>query len=577
MKNQEIAQIFYNIADILEMNNVAWKPIAYRKAARALESLSEPIEDVYKKGGIKSLEEIPGIGEGLAKKIEQYLNTGKIDEYERLKKSVPPGILKIMQIQGIGPKKAKKLYKDLGIKNVNDLENAAKRHKIQTLETFKEKTEENILKGIELLRQKTDRMLLGSALPQAEEIVSILQKISGVEKVQAAGSLRRMRETVGDLDILVASKNSKPVMEAFTKMTSVKRVLAEGETKSAVILKTGLQVDVRVVEPSSFGSALQYFTGNKDHNINLRAIAIKKGFKLSEYGLFTKKDDKLVAGRTEEEVYKRLGLSYIEPELRENTGEIEAAMNGKLPKLVTAGDIKGDLHVHSDYTTDAHNTLKEMAEAAKKIGHEYIAMTNHSGSEKFIHGLDERRLMKSLKEIEKVSKETGIKILTGTEVDIKTDGSMDYSDEILSQLDIVIASVHKKFKMGKQDMTERMLKAVSNDNVDIIGHLTGRLIGQREAYELDFDKIFQACNDSKTVLEINANPERLDLNGALVKEAKGYGIKFAISTDAHSTAHLNAMKLGVAMARRGWCEKESIINTYSLKGLVKNIKGGGKY
>jgi len=571
MKNQEIAQIFYNIADILEMQNVAWKPIAYRKAARALESLSEPVEDIYKQGDIKALEEIPGIGEGLAKKIVQYIQTGKIEEYERLKKTLPKGLLDLMKIQGIGPKKAQKLYKKLDIRSVKDLEKAAKKHLIQKLDAFREKTEENILKGIELFKQKKERTLLGLALPQAREIISKLEKVQGVKDVEAAGSLRRMKETIGDIDILVTSKNSAPVMDAFTRMPSVKRVLAKGDTKSSVILKTGMQADVRVLEPSSFGSALQYFTGNKDHNIKLRTIAIKKSLKLSEYGLFNKKGEK-VAGKTEEEVYKKLGLSYIEPELREDTGEVEAAMKGRLPNLITAKDIKGDLHVHTKYS-DGVNTIKEIAEYCKKLRYEYVCIADHSKSTTIANGLNERQVEKEIEEVRRLNKKIkGITILTGTEVDILEDGKLDFPNHLLEKIDIVTASIHKKFKMGKEKMTERVVKAMSNENVDIIGHPTGRLIGEREGYDLNFEKVFQAAKDTKTALEINAQIKRLDLNGALVREAKNHGVRFAVCTDAHSLTQLDFIELGIAMARRGWCEKKDVINTLSLKDLLKQLK-----
>lgn len=572
MKNQEIAQIFYDIADILEMQNVQWKPIAYRKAARALESLSEPVEDIYKQGGIKALEEIPGIGEGLAKKIIQYIEAGKIGEYEKLKKALPKGLLELMKVQGIGPKKTQKLYKKLGIKSIKGLEKAAKEHKIQGLETFKEKTEENILKGIEVLKHEKGRMLLGLALPQSRDIISRLKKVKGVQQIEAAGSLRRMKETVGDIDILVTSKSPGLVMDAFTSMPSVSRILAKGETKSAVLLKTGLQVDVRVLDDSSFGSALQYFTGNKDHNIKLRGMAIKKGLKLSEYGLFLKKGNKKVAGKTEEEVYRKLGLPYIEPELREDTGEVEAAVKGRLPKLVVLEDIKGDLHLHTK-ASDGVNTVKEVAEACRALGYEYACISDHSKSTTIAHGLTERQIEKQIEEVRKLDKKMeGIRILIGSEVDILEDGSLDFPDRILKKLDVVIASVHKKFNLGKKLMTERIVKAMSNDHVDIIGHLTGRLIGKREGYDLDFGKVFKSAKDTKTVLEINAQPDRLDLNGSLVKEAKGYSVKFSVDTDSHRLDQLGFMELGVAMARRGWCDKSDLINTLPLKMFMKQLK-----
>jgi len=415
-------------------------------------------------------------------------------------------------------------------------------------------------------------MLLGLALPQAREIISNLRKVKGIQQIEFTGSLRRVKETIGDIDILVTSKDHEAIINAFTRMPSVKRILAKGETKSMVILKTGLQVDIRVMDPSSFGSALQYFTGSKDHNIKLRSIAIKKGLKLSEYGLFTKRGNKKVAGRTEEEVYKKLGLNYIEPELRENNGEIEAAKKGKLPKLITIKDIKGDLHMHTTYS-DGIGTIKEMAEACKKLGYEYMCIADHTKSTTIAHGISEKKLEKQINEIKKLDKKIkGIKILTGTEVDILDDGRLDFSDKILKKLDVVTASIHKKFKMSKKQMTERIIKAMSNDNVDIIGHPTGRWIGEREAYDLDFDKLFKAAKDTKTVLEINSQPSRMDLNGSLVKDAQRYGVKFAVISDAHSLMHLNFMELGVAMARRGWCERKDVINTFPLRKLLHQLK-----
>ncbi|MBU4502534.1 MAG: DNA polymerase/3'-5' exonuclease PolX [Nanoarchaeota archaeon] len=572
MKNQEIAQIFYAIADILEIQNVQWKPVAYRKAARALEALSEPIEDIYTEKGIKGLEKLPAIGKNLAEKIIQYIETGKIKSYEKLKKKLPKGFPELMEIQGLGPKKVKKLYKKLGIKNIKDLEKAAKKHKIKELETFKEKSEENILKGIELHKEKQDRMLLGKALPQAREIINELKTIKGVQRIEYAGSLRRMKETIGDIDLLVTTKNAKPVMNYFTSMDSVKRILAKGETKSAIILKTGIQVDLRVLKPDEFGAALQYFTGSKDHNIKLRNIAIKKGYKLSEYGLFSKKNNRKVAGKTENEIYRKLGMQYIEPEMRENTGEIEAAIKKKLPKLVTLKDIKGDLHMHTK-ASDGTTTIQEIAKACKQRNYEYCCITEHTKSLKIANGINEKKLEKQIKEIKKLNKKiNGIKILTGIEVDILKDGSLDLNDKTLKKLDIVIASVHSNFKMEKKEMTKRLIKAMSNENVDILGHPTGRMIGMREAYKFDIDQIFQAAKDTNTALEINSQPKRMDLNGYMIKKAKEYKLKFVISTDAHNISRLSYMELGIAMARKGWCQKKDILNTLPLKKLMKQLK-----
>ncbi len=415
MKNLEIAKIFYEMADILEMQDVQWKPRAYRKAARALESLSEDVEDIYKKKGLKGLEKIPGIGERLAKKIVQYIETGKINEYERLKKTLPPGLTEMMEVMGLGPKKVKVLYKKLKIKNIKELEKAIKEHKLRNLFGFGEKTEKNILESLQLYKQRSKRMLIGFVLPLVNNIVNELKKLKEVHNIVPVGSFRRCKETVGDIDILVTSSNPNKVMDTFVKLPEIKKVLAKGTTKSMVILSNGLQADLRVVEDKSFGSALQYFTGNKDHNIELRKIAIKKGYKLSEYGLFEKRTNKMVAGKTEEEVYKKLGLRYIPPELRENRGEIEAAKRGKLPNLVEYRDIKGDLHIHSKYS-DGTATIKEIADAARKIGYKYICITDHSKSRAIAHGLKEDTLLKQIKEIKKLNRKLkGFRIFTGCE------------------------------------------------------------------------------------------------------------------------------------------------------------------
>ncbi|MEM4245004.1 MAG: DNA polymerase/3'-5' exonuclease PolX [Candidatus Nanoarchaeia archaeon] len=566
MKNQEIARIFYEIADILEMQGVNWKPVAYRKAARALESLSEDIEEIYKKG---KLEDIPGVGEGLAKKIKQYIETGRIEEYERLKKTLPKGITKLMEIQGLGPKKVKTLYKKLGIKSIKDLERAAKQHKISKLPLFKEKTEENILKGLELYKRGEERTFLHFIIPVAENIVNQLKSLKEVDKAIAAGSLRRRKETVRDIDILVISKNPAKVMDFFTTMPSVRRVLAKGPTKSAVIIREGIQVDVRVVEPRSFGSALMYFTGSKDHNIALRAIAIKKGYKLSEYGLFLKKNDRMIAGKTEEEVYKKLGMAYVEPELRENMGEIDAALHKKLPKLVKESDIKGDLHIHSKYS-DGSNSVLDIANYCKKLGYKYISISDHSKSQKIAHGVEEKDLMKKVEEVKKVKRQVpGIKVFCGAEVDIKVDGSLDYDDDVLKKMDLVTASVHSNFKLPRDKMTDRLIAALENPYVNILGHPTGRLIAHREAYDFDFDKILEVAKKNKKFLEINCVPDRMDLPPNLIKAAVDNGVKLAIGTDAHNLDQLSFIHEGVSLARRGWCEKKDVLNTYDLPQLVK--------
>ncbi len=568
MKNIEIAKMFYEIADILEMQGVNWKPAAYRKAARALESLSEDIEEIYKKG---KLEEIPGIGQALAEKIKEYIETGKIHKYDELKKTVPKGITKLMEIQGLGPKKVKILYKKLGISSVKDLEKAAKQHKISKLPLFKEKTEENILKGLELYKTGEERTLLHLIIPIAERITNDLRNLKEVDQIVAAGSFRRRKETVRDIDILVTSKNPEKIMDFFTSMPLVKRVLAKGSTKSSVIIKEGIQIDLRVVEPGIFGSALLYFTGSKEHNIALRGLAIKKGYKLSEYGLFTKKDNKRVAGRTEEEVYKKLGMAYIEPELREDMGEVGAALDNRLPKLVNLKDIKGDLHVHSRYS-DGTNSILEIAKHCKNIGYEYVNISDHSKSERIAHGLNEEELIKQIEEIKKVNKQVkGIRILCGSEVDIKADGSLDYEDDILKKLDIVTAAVHSNFKMPREKMTRRISAALENPYVNILGHPTGRLLNKREPYDFDFDEILNVAGKNNKILEINCIPDRMDPPPNLIKAIVDKGLKLTLSTDSHNLSQIAFVKEGVYLARRGWCKKSDLVNTYDLQKFLKSV------
>ncbi|MCD6547682.1 MAG: DNA polymerase/3'-5' exonuclease PolX [Nanoarchaeota archaeon] len=569
MKNQEIARIFYAIADILEMKEVQWKPNAYRKAARALESLSEDVEKIYKQGGLKALEEIPGVGKSIAEKIVEYLKTGKIKKYEKLKKSVPINVEELMEIEGLGPKKIKLLYKKLKIKNIKDLEKAAKQGKIAKLPRMGEKTQENILKAIAFAKRAGQRKLLGYALPIANEIVDELKKLKEINKIKICGSLARKKETIGDIDILVTTNNPKKVMDYFTSMKNVKDVIAKGETKSTIVYND-IQVDLRVVKPENFGSAIQYFIGSKEHNVHLRKIAISKGYKLSEYGLF--KGEKRVAGKTEEEIYKKLGMDWIPPELREDRGEIEAAQKHKLPKLVELKDIRGDLQMHTKYSDGSH-TIKQMAETAKNMGHEYIAITDHGGKLAIAHALKtQKEINEQRKEIEKVSKEVGIKILHGVEVDINLDGTLAMSNNLLKNFDIVLAAIHTGLKRDKKQQTMRIIKAMENEYVDIIAHPTGRIINVREGYELDFEKIFEVAKKTKTFLEINAYPSRLDLNDINIKAAIENGVMLSIGTDSHSKDHLRFIELGVYTARRGWCQKKNIINTLSYKQLIKKLK-----
>jgi DNA polymerase (family 10) len=572
MRNPQLAEIFYSIADILEMQAVQFKPQAYRKAARAIESLSEDVSEIYRKGGVKALKEIPGVGENISKKIEEFIKTGKIKHYDELKKKVPKHIADLMEVPGMGPRKIKVLHEKLGIKDLKGLEAAAKAGKIRRLAGFGEKSESEILKGLGILKKGEERMLLGLALPIIREVEEKLKSFKYVNKISSAGSVRRMKETIRDLDILITSDKPEKVMDFFTKLPAVQRVLAKGKTKSTVILKNGLQADVRVVDDDCYGSALQYFSGSKEHSIKLRSIAIKKGLKLSEYGVFKRKGNKRIAGKTEEGFYNALGMPYIEPEMRENTGEIEAAIARKLPKLVHYSSIKGDFHVHSNYS-DGVNTIQEIAEAARRLKHEYVCIADHSKTQRIAHGIDEEGLMKKIKEMRKVNnKLKNFRVLAGAEVDILPNGELDYADDVLKKLDIIVAAVHSRFKSSKEEMTKRITTALQHKHVDIFAHPTGRLINRREPYDVDLKKVFKAAAENSKYLEINCFPERLDLKDIHVKSAIQSGLKLAIGTDSHNTNQLRFIELGVATARRGWAQKKDIINTYSLKELPKFFK-----
>ena len=566
IKNREVADILYEIADLLEIKGVRFKPRAYRRAAQTIETLPEDVKTVYERC---ELQEIPGIGRSIASKIQEIMETGSLEYLEDLREELPQGLRELLEIEGIGPKTALKLYEKLRISNVEDLESAARQGKIRDLEGFREKTEENILKGIEMYRSAQERFLLGIGLPIAKEIENKLKDLEAVTRISLAGSIRRRKETLGDVDILVTSQEPSKVMNFFTQLSEVKRVLAKGKTKSTVVLKNNLQVDLRVVEEESFGSALQYFTGSKQHNIKLRELALDKDWKLSEYSLLDKKTNEPIAGENEEDIYKALGLSYIEPELRENRGEIDAASKGKLPNLIKSGEIKGDLHVHTNWS-DGSCSLEEMAEAAKSLGFEYLAICDHSKTLQIAHGLTEEGLHKQIKEIENLNR--GIEdftILSGVEVNIDSDGKLDIKNNTLKDLDIVVASVHSGFKQSEKKMTDRVLAAMHNDYVNVIGHPTGRIINKREPYQIDLPKVFETASELEVFTEINAFPNRLDLSDINCFRAKDYGIQISIGTDAHNKDHLRYMELGVATARRGWLEKKDVINTLSLKELKR--------
>lgn len=566
MRNKEIAEIFYQIADLLEIKGeLEFKVRAYRRAAQRIETLEEDIEELCRKGKLRS---IPGIGESIASKIKELIETGRLEYLEKLKREVPEDLIKLMDIPGVGPKKALVLYKKLGITTVEQLRDACKKGRLRHLEGFGELTERNILRGIEMLERSKDRFLINVAYENGHRLVEYLKKNKDVLSISIAGSLRRMKETIGDIDILVSSLNPDNIMEDFVRYPDVKIVLAKGSKKSSVILRDGIQVDVRVVKPESFGAALQYFTGSKEHNIQIRNIAMKMGLKINEYGVFRKDTEEYIAGRTEEEVYKAIGLDYIEPELRENRGEIELAQQGKLPKIVKYEEVKGDFHIHSTWS-DGTASIEEIARKAQELGYEFVGIADHSASLKVAHGLSEEDLLKKIQEIRKLQERFDVRIFAGTECDIKPDGSLDYSNKILKELDFAYAAIHTKFKMDRKEMTERIIKAMENEYINILAHPTARMIGKREPIDIDLEKIFEVARETNTFMEINAFPDRLDLNDVHAKMAKEMGVKMAIGTDSHALDHMRFLRFGTAMARRGWLEKKDILNTYDLREIEK--------
>ncbi|MGD0159880.1 MAG: DNA polymerase/3'-5' exonuclease PolX [Candidatus Bathyarchaeia archaeon] len=570
MRNYEIAKILRNISILLDMDDVPFKPRAYEKAAIAIDALEKDVEEIYRERGIKGLEEIPSVGKGIAEKIEELIKTGKLRYYEDLSAKVPVDLDSLAGIEGLGPKKIKMLWKELKIKNMEDLEIAALAHKIRKLPKFKEKTELNILKGIEFAKKGQGRFILGLELPSIREIERRLKSLPEVRKAMAAGSVRRMKETIGDADFLVVSDSGTKVMDYFVSMPEVINVVDKGKTKSSVKLKSGMNADIRILPEESFGAALQYFTGNKDHNIVLRKMAQQKGWKLNEYGIFGEK--KQLAGATEEEVYEKLGLEWMPPELRENTGEIEAAIKNELPHLIGYDDLKGDLQVHSNWT-DGANSIKEMAEQARKIGLEYLVMTDHSKYLAMTGGLDEERLSKQGKEIDELNEQLeGIQILKGVELNILKDGSLDLPDRVLKDLDVACAAVHSHFNMPKQEMTKRVLKTIENPNVDVLLHPTTRQIQKREPIQLDMERIISAAKDNGTILDVDSYPDRLDLKDEHIRKSVEIGAKLGISSDAHATVHMHYLELGIAQARRGWATAKHVVNTRKLQEFQKMLK-----
>lgn len=571
MKNRDISKELSHIADLLEMREIQWKPQAYRSAARQILNMKEDVEMIYREEGERGLENINAVGSRLAKHIADFIKKGRVKEWERLKKGSVKGLHELVNVEGLGPKRIKKLFEQLNVQSVKDLEMAIDQHKIRDLEGFGEKTELNLKKAIEQYKKGHKRMFIDFAWNIAHEVVDYLKEKAALRKIDIAGSLRRMKETIGDIDLLASSDNPQKLMDAFTAMPSVLRIIGKGKTKSSVVLNEGVQVDLRIVEEGSYGAALLYFTGSKEHNIALRKMAIDQGHKLSEYGLADKKSNQKIAQKTEEEVYKKLGLAWIPPEMRENTGELDLAQKHHLPSLVELKDIRGDLQMHTQYSDGLHS-IQDMADKAHQMGYEYIAITDHSKSQHIAHGMKEDRIKKQWKEIEEVNRANKIKVLKGAEVNILNDGRLDYDDKILKELDVVLIAIHTGFKSGREAMTKRILTALDHPLVNILVHPTGRMIHRREGYDADFNAIFKKCKAKNVALEINAHPHRLDLNDHMIRRAVQCGVKFSLGTDSHHKDALENMRFGVGQARRGWLKKEDIINTMDYENLMSFLK-----
>ena len=573
MGNSDVARIFYEIADMLELQGVSFKPQAYRRAASAIEQLEIDIEDAVRDGRHK---EIPGVGAAIAKKIEEIVETGRLSYLDKLKAELPPGLLDILTVPDVGPKTAMLLFRELGISSVADLKEAAESHRLRALKGFGARAEERILQGIRTLEASGGRTLLGEALPVARAYLKHLTDEFPSAQASICGSLRRGRETIGDLDLLIASEEPDPVVETFASYDLVSTVLAKGSTKSSVRLQNGLQVDLRVVAPSSYGAALQYFTGSKEHNVVIRKIGVERGLKVNEYGVFERDSERPVAGEAEDAVYESLGLQWIPPELREDAGEVAAAREGKLPALIDQSDVRGDFHVHTEWS-DGSDSIETVVSAAASRGYEFVAITDHSQSLTIANGLSPEKLRKQIKEVRRIGEVYAdrMMVLSGSEVDIKPDGALDYPPSILDELDMVIASVHSKMKMPKAEMTRRITNALESGHVDILGHPTARIIGRRNPVELDMEEVLQVAADTGVAMEINAFPDRLDLRDVHCRLAKEFGVPVAIGTDSHSIRHLEYLELGIITARRGWLGKQDVLNTLSPGEIRRRLSGSG--
>jgi DNA polymerase (family 10) len=566
VNNAEIAQMLHEFADLMDLQGDVFKRNAYRRAARSVESLEQDIQQVIEEG---SLDKVPGVGKGIAVKIMEMMETGTSKELERLRGSFPPGLAEVMRVPEVGPRTAARLYRELGVSDLAGLKEAATEHRIRQLPGFGERSEMNILRGIDLVEKQGSRMLLSVALLKGEALVEHIRS-SGFPLASVAGSMRRMKETVGDVDILVGTDRPREAMEAFASFPEVVGTIVRGDRKTSVRLADGIQADMRAVPEASYGAALQYFTGSKEHNVKLRRIAIRKGLRLNEYGLFDAAGANLVAGRPEEDIYRRLGLQPMPPELREDRGEIEAAAEGRLPRLVELGDVRGDLHVHT-VLSDGHGTMREMAVAAMRRGYEYIGLTDHSASLHIAHGLDDDELLASVEQARQLTEELNFPVLRGGEIDVLEDGSLDYPREVLEQLDYVIASVHSRFKMTADEMTDRVIRAIRSGRVHILGHPTGRLLGRREPYPIDMEAVMDEARKHRVAMEVNGYPDRLDLNDVNCRKAKEKGVMIVLNTDSHRESNLANMRLAVGTARRGWLEPENVLNCLPYRQLKEAL------
>jgi DNA polymerase (family X) len=567
--NIEAADLLQEYSDLLSIAGAdAFKARAYEKAARAVAGYHGDIEKL----DLKGLLQIPNVGKSIAEKVQEYLETGTFQALEELRAEIPAGVRSLIGVPTLGPKKAHRLAEELGIGSVEELLDALHEQRIRDLRGFGPKTEENLLRGIQQMQQSGGRVQLAAALDLAEELLGHLEGLPGVRRAAYAGSLRRMQETIGDIDLLAASEDPVRVMDAFAGFPYVREVLAKGETKTSVLTTKGLQVDVRVVPPEVWGAALQYFTGSKAHNVRVREIAVREGLKLSEYGLFRARTGELIVAETEEEVYRRLGLAWVPPTLREDRGEVEAARQDALPDLLQLRHIKGDLHSHTNLT-DGVAPLERMVVAAKEAGYRYYAITDHAEL-LYMQRMTTEKALAQREQIRKLAERNGITLLHGSELNIQPDGSVDWDEGFLAGFDVLVASVHSHLGMSKDDMTRRVIRAMEHPHVNIIGHPTARLIGKRPPIELDLDEVFRAAARTGTALEINSFPDRLDLKDEHVMWAREHGVLFAVDTDSHSPRHLGNLRFGVATAQRGWLTKEEVINTWPLQKLRKFLRKG---